>query len=59
MNKKHRRTCDECGCMDMVNIISVDGYRRWICDECLPGWVHPSYYREKRVEEEETQECNF
>jgi len=50
--KKYRRTCDECGCMDMVNIVD-HGFRRYICDECLPMW------EDEKEEEEEIRECFF
>lgn len=52
LNKKYRRTCDECGCMDMVTVVNY-GVKRFLCDECLPMWV------DEEEEEEYTRECNF
>jgi hypothetical protein len=50
--KKYRHACDECGCMDMVNVVRFE-FTRYLCDECLPMWV------EENDEEEYAHECNF
>ena len=50
--KKYRHACDECGCMDMVNVVRFE-FTRYLCDECLPMWV------EENDEEEYNRECVF
>ena len=50
----YKRTCDDCGCMDMCVIVHLDGYRRRVCFDCLPRWVEQHY-----DDEEECEECFF